>query len=98
MLRITHSKSLCCNNREGLNAEFAALEEFADALSQDSGLWYTAQLPCNQVRNRYNDILANEPTRVRLASQPGGSIHGQAFFLICYKMIEGICTQTVHLV
>eukprot|EP00667_Euglena_gracilis_P008019 EG_transcript_8110 len=73
--------SLFANNREGLNAEFAALEEFADALSQDSGLWYTAQLPCNQVRNRYNDILANEPTRVRLASQPGGSDYINANFI-----------------
>jgi len=81
-----HIEGLHANQRAGLNAEFAALTEFEDALNDDDSLWYTASLPCNRNRNRYGDILANEASRVRLSTAPGKSdyinanlVDGQAF-------------------
>eukprot|EP00668_Euglena_longa_P005466 GGOE01006441.1.p1 GENE.GGOE01006441.1~~GGOE01006441.1.p1 ORF type:complete len:437 (-),score=97.15 GGOE01006441.1:406-1539(-) len=61
------------NKRQGLMAEFAALGDLEAALDRDPTLWRTAKLPCNRNRNRYVDVLANEPTRVQLQPPAGGS-------------------------
>eukprot|EP00667_Euglena_gracilis_P009402 EG_transcript_9557 len=68
-----HLDGLMVNKRQGLLAEFSALAGLEAALDHDPDLWLTAKLPQNRTRNRYVDILANEPTRVRLQPPAGDS-------------------------
>eukprot|EP00668_Euglena_longa_P032195 GGOE01041493.1.p1 GENE.GGOE01041493.1~~GGOE01041493.1.p1 ORF type:complete len:421 (-),score=132.24 GGOE01041493.1:37-1161(-) len=63
-----HFHSLLECEASGLRAEFADLGQFDAALEQVPELWTSASLQCNRRRNRYCDILPNEPTRFHLAA------------------------------
>lgn len=46
------------------------LNNFQRELSQQEGIFQSALLPANQGKNRYINVLPNEPTRVRLEPLP----------------------------
>lgn len=56
----------------GFKREYADINAFDTALNEEEELWVTASMPCNSKKNRYCDILPNEPTRFRLEGIDGG--------------------------
>eukprot|EP00667_Euglena_gracilis_P010909 EG_transcript_11123 len=66
-----HFQGLVERDAAGLRAEFLDLGQFDAVLEHVPELWTAAALQCNRRRNRYCDILPNEPTRFRLEGQSG---------------------------
>eukprot|EP00668_Euglena_longa_P006781 GGOE01008105.1.p1 GENE.GGOE01008105.1~~GGOE01008105.1.p1 ORF type:complete len:697 (-),score=88.18 GGOE01008105.1:670-2706(-) len=69
------------NGKDGFDLEYEELTRHDYVLKETPGEFYTAKLPHNVLKNRYEDVLANESTRCQVVGVPAEQDYINANFV-----------------